>query len=342
MNIFRYFCTKIELFAPVAQSRLRRKALFALKTVQMKNISNVLKNLFVVLFFLAGFQHAQARLDVLTDPDTLRITADRLSSDAVHEVQMQTPIQAMEDSLVTEPAPLQEIDDTLTAATIPAFAPDRTHKLKLRQVLVPAALVGAASLYVRTDWFTKQKHAVQDALSAKGRHKIKVDDYMQCAPMVAVYGLNLCAVRGQHRLLDRTILLAMSYATMGILINTMKYTIREKRPDSHGRNSFPSGHTATAFMGAEFLWQEYKDVSPWIGYAGYAVAATTGYLRIYNNRHFINDVVAGACIGIVSTKFAYWLYPKIFKKSKCRERMQLVGLPYYANKGAGVSVCMVF
>ena len=69
-------------------------------------------------------------------------------------------------------------------------------------------------------------------------------------------------------------------------------------------------------MGAEMLYQEYKDVSPWIGNSGYAMAALTGFLRVYNNRHYLNDVVAGACIGILCTKLGYWLQPKLFKKKK--------------------------
>ncbi len=200
---------------------------------------------------------------------------------------------------------------------------------------------GIIVLYI--DCLIQQKEKVQDALSPRGKHKFKADDYFQYVPMVAVYGLNLAGVKGKHNLKDRTILLAMSYATMGIVVNAMKYTIREPRPNSGSRNSFPSGHTATAFMGAEFLYKEYKDVSPWIGYAGYALAAATGYLRIYNNRHYFNDVIAGACIGVLSTKFAYWLYPKCFKKSECNKRQSgVVGAPYYSPEGAGINLCVVF
>jgi hypothetical protein len=77
----------------------------------------------------------------------------------------------------------------------------------------------------------------------------------------------------------------MSYTIMGAAVYPMKYAFKDKRPDSSARNSFPSGHTATAFMGAQFLYEEYKDVSPWIGYAGFTIAAATGYLRIYNHCH---------------------------------------------------------
>ena len=162
---------------------------------------------------------------------------------------------------------------------------------------------------------------------------------MQYSPMVAAYVLDLTRLEGQHGFKDKTIILAMSYATMGILVNAMKFSVKERRPDSHARNSFPSGHTATVFMGAEFLYREYKDVSPWIGYAGYAVAATTGYLRIYNDRHYFNDVIAGACIGILSTRLSYWLYPKLFKKSRCHTRKDIMaaGLPYCSSEGAGIN-----
>ncbi|AZS29095.1 phosphatase PAP2 family protein [Butyricimonas faecalis] len=218
---------------------------------------------------------------------------------------------------------------------------DDTHNLRLKEVLIPTAVIGASALFVHNGWLTKQRENVQNVLSAKGKYKFKLDDHSQYAPMVAVYGLNLCGIKGKHGFKDRTIILAMSYATVGILVNTMKFVFKEKRPDSNARNSFPSGHTATAFMGAEFLYKEYKDVSPWIGYTGYAVAATTGYLRIYNNRHYINDVIAGACIGITSVKLTYWLYSKCFKKAKCN-KATFASVPYYSSDGWGMNMCIVF
>lgn len=217
------------------------------------------------------------------------------------------------------------------------------YKPTVKEIVIPTAIFGVAALSVNNPWLVKQRNHIQDALSAKGKHKIKFDDYAQYTQMLAVYGLNLCGVQGRHSFKDRTILLATSYATMGILVNSMKRIFREQRPDTQTRNSFPSGHTATAFMGAEFLYQEYKNVSPWIGYSGYALAALTGYLRIYNNRHYINDVLAGACIGMLSTKFAYWLYPRIFKKSyKHNAQTQIAALPYLSPESIGAAVCLRF
>lgn len=219
---------------------------------------------------------------------------------------------------------------------------DDCHRLKAVDIVVPAALIGVSALYIENGWMIRQKRAVKYAVVPKDRHKVHVDDYVQYAPVGAVYGLNLAGLRGRHSFKDRTIMLAMSYATMGIIVNTMKLAISERRPDVSTRNSFPSGHTATAFMGAQFLYEEYKSVSPLIAWSGYAVAATTAYLRIYNDRHWINDVVAGACIGIVSTKLAYKLYPLLFRKSSCHRSKVLAALPYYDGSNVGVSMSMTF
>ena len=70
----------------------------------------------------------------------------------------------------------------------------------------------------------------------------------------------------------------------------------------------------TAFAAAEFMRQEYKDVSPLYGIAGYGAATITGILRLYNNKHWVSDVVAGAGFGILSTRLAYWIYPVIKRK----------------------------
>jgi hypothetical protein len=141
----------------------------------------------------------------------------------------------------------------------------------------------------------------------------KIDNYLQYAPAVAVYGLNAIGIKGKNNFRDRTMIYLLSKAISGISVRSLKSITQVQRPDSSGANAFPSGHTATAFAGAEFLRQEYKDVSPWYGIAGYTVAIATGILRMYNNKHWLGDVVAGAGFGILSTQIAYWLEPKIAK-----------------------------
>lgn len=140
-----------------------------------------------------------------------------------------------------------------------------------------------------------------------------VDDYIEFAPLFAMYGLNIAGIKGKNSVVDQT---AMVLITTGIttgIVTTLKKQSHRLRPDESGYNSFPSGHTATAFAAAELLNQEFKDRSPWIGYAGYTIASATGILRMYNNKHWLSDVVAGAGFGMLSTKLTYLLYPQLKK-----------------------------
>lgn len=138
-----------------------------------------------------------------------------------------------------------------------------------------------------------------------------IDDYMQFAPAAAVYALNLAGINSKHSLADATACFVLSEAIMGGAVHGLKMVSHRLRPNGSSYNSFPSGHTANAFVAAEFLSQEYKDSSPWYGYAGYTVAAGTGILRMYNNKHWFSDVVAGAGFGILSAKLSCLAYPRL-------------------------------
>ncbi|MGN0224714.1 MAG: phosphatase PAP2 family protein, partial [Prevotella sp.] len=89
--------------------------------------------------------------------------------------------------------------------------------------------------------------------------------------------------------------------------------------------------------------REYWHVSPWIGVAGYAVAAGTGFFRMYNNRHWLTDVIAGAGIGILSVEAAYWLYPLVTKTLfHSRGKHGISVTPYMSSSEKGVAVNWVF
>lgn len=67
-----------------------------------------------------------------------------------------------------------------------------------------------------------------------------------------------------------------------------------KRPDG-GSGAMPSGHTASAFMGASFLHFYF---SLEMALIAYALAALTGYSRVVAKRHWWRDVIAGALLSI--------------------------------------------
>ncbi len=100
---------------------------------------------------------------------------------------------------------------------------------------------------------------------------------------------------------------------MAVGVNSLKYSCRVMRPDGSSRNSFPSGHTATAFMTATMLHKEYGHLSPWYSIGGYTVATLTGVTRQLNNRHWMSDIMVGAGIGILATELGYFLADLIFR-----------------------------
>lgn len=170
----------------------------------------------------------------------------------------------------------------------------------------------------------------------------KADNYLQYAPAAAVYALNLAGVKGKHNLLDATGIYAISFGLMKASTLVVKSSTNRLRPDGSTHNSFPSGHTATSFAAAEFLKQEYKDVSPWYGYAGYTVATATGIMRLYNNRHWVSDVVAGAGFGIISTKVAYLVYPTLKRMIAGKSNKDFTLVPTYQDKAIGLSFASRF
>jgi membrane-associated phospholipid phosphatase len=144
--------------------------------------------------------------------------------------------------------------------------------------------------------------------------KTGIDDYTQFFGPVMVVGLKLGGVEGRS---DWPRLLAsagLSYAIMAGLVNGIKYSAKEMRPDGSSANSWPSGHTATSFVGATLLHKEYGLTrSPWYSVAGYGVATATGVMRVLNNRHWVSDVMSGAGIGIMSTELGYAIGDLLFK-----------------------------
>lgn len=209
-----------------------------------------------------------------------------------------------------------------------------------KSFIVPAVMVVYGVTSLHSDGLKSVNLKVKEEVYTERSNKnsMHIDNFLLYSPALAVYGLNAMGIKGKNNFRDRTILYAMSELIQSAIVFPVKSIAAENRPDGSNTMSFPSGHTACAFASAEFMRQEYKDVSPWYGVAGYAAAAGTGFLRMYNNKHWLSDVVAGAGIGIMSTKLAYWIYPVIKKKLFKDKEVSTVVMPIYQDGSVGLGL----
>lgn len=87
---------------------------------------------------------------------------------------------------------------------------------------------------------------------------------------------------------------ALTFGTEVAVMMSLKYIVREDRPDHSNRHSFPSGHASTAFANATFVQRRYG----WkFGVPAYAVATYIAWGRVYARKHHWWDVLAGAALG---------------------------------------------
>jgi membrane-associated phospholipid phosphatase len=185
------------------------------------------------------------------------------------------------------------------------------YKLTWKKAALPAAFMIVGFTQVGHESKELQVDLREDFPFFKSR----LDNIVQYIPAGAFLFNGYFGVEPHQNFKSRAIITAISYATMAITVNILKKTIHETRPDASGDNSFPSGHTATAFTGAELFHQGLKNSAPILSYAAYPIAASVGIYRLLNNKHYLSDVIVGAGIGILSTKLAYSVYhPKTSTK----------------------------
>ncbi len=144
------------------------------------------------------------------------------------------------------------------------------------------------------------------------------DNYTQYVPGAVMLGMKAFGVEGRSDWNRMLVSDAFSMVLMASVVQSMKHTTDVTRPDGTDNHSFPSGHTATAFMTATMLTKEYGHVSPWIGVGAYTFATGTGLMRIANNKHWLSDVLTGAGIGIITTELGYYLADLLFKEKGLR------------------------
>lgn len=209
------------------------------------------------------------------------------------------------------------------------------YNFRLKHIAAPVTLIGVGAILLSTPLIKGSRCVTNEILSWRGNKRRKsVDDYLQYLPVVSQYLLGCTGVKARHNLRDRTLITATSYATLALLTNVPKLLIDSKRPQFAGHNSFPSGHTATVFMGAELMRIEY---GTWYGVGAYTVATCVGFMRMYNGRHWLHDVLAGAGVGILSARVGEWscaLWQKLWPHNPKLRYWSLVPTYVPHNKGS--------
>ena len=217
-----------------------------------------------------------------------------------------------------------------------------TLRFTPQQLILPGTLLATGALFVGIPPLVDARKWVNEQI---GVHKIvPVDDYLQYAPFAVYELLGLTGVKCKRPFVDRVIVGATATILTVGLAQGMKHLINEQRPNgSDHMNSFPSGHTSYAFMGAELLRQDY---GPWVGACGYLAATAVGVMRIVRGRHWFNDVLAGAGVGILCARAGEWLLPfnRRWLGLDSKRGEVAVIMPTYSpfDQSVNLSVAMVF
>ena len=124
--------------------------------------------------------------------------------------------------------------------------------------------------------------------------------------------------------------LLLSFAISGILAQVLKQLFAEPRPlvfmhgfpyryfidgvTNSGINSFPSGHTTTAFAMACTL--SFNEETRRWSWAYLLLAILVGYSRIYLGQHFSIDILGGSLLGILTAFFVEYIFYRNFFNAK--------------------------
>ena len=215
-----------------------------------------------------------------------------------------------------------------------------SYSISARKFIAPAVLIGVGAMGVGA--FTGVKHSINRNFSkCSDGHYWHGDEYLRFAPAAAYLSLGLFGIKGRNSFSDRLLAGTTAYICAISVAGALKHIVKEGRPDGSSNNSFPSGHAVIAFTGAELIRVEYGNA---IGAAGYAVAVGVGLLRMYNNRHWYNEVLAGAGLGILSARVGYWLLPLERRMLGLDKNHNCTVMPFWNPyvQSAGVSFSMNF
>ncbi len=188
-----------------------------------------------------------------------------------------------------------------------------------REYVVLGATMAGVGIAISQDesfrnWLRGEPGPVQDRLAVAG--ELMGNTYYVASALALSYG-GACLFKND-RLSEAIWVTTKSVVISAVITHTMKSVFNRQRPfeggeDANaqkwfygrpfqdGNKSFPSGHTTTAFAIASGLSNYYYD-KWWIGAVAYPLAGLTAWSRMYDDKHWLSDVLAGAAIGTFTGK----------------------------------------
>ena len=198
---------------------------------------------------------------------------------------------------------------TTAQPVVPVVPADSAaHRLSagrlLRAVAVPAVLISYGVSTINGHGFYSSYQARDDIQRAFPGFHSTVDDYLPYVPYAAL-GVGLLP---GHSLRDDALNLALVITKAEILAlgltNGLKVVTNIDGPGGKPQR-FPSSHATQAFLAATIVNVELRGQSHWYGIGAYTIAGSVAVLRMFNNKHWESDVVAGAGFGILSAHVAF-------------------------------------
>jgi membrane-associated phospholipid phosphatase len=236
----------------------------------------------------------------------LLMVASLWSSSAVAQVPDTTKPTARDSAIV----------DTLKRAAQQQVL-RQAHQVRWWEVAVAGGLIAASTSLDRPLRRYTRTHRSNGATDLSNIFRQQGEPYYYAGISLGVWGTGVIFKSAAIQRAGRRLIVTVIGA--GLMTYAVKMAAGRSRPnedvgpfsfhpfttlkDSNGveaRGSFPSGHTMAAFAVATSL---SGDIDWWpASLALYTLATGTAYSRIYDNRHWFSDTVAGMMLGVFTAK----------------------------------------
>lgn len=163
------------------------------------------------------------------------------------------------------------------------------------------------------------------------------DNTLIIAPYFELAAVAIAGVESHNDRINTLLIIAKGEAIMLASTFAVKYLANEMRPNGQDNLSFPSGHTAQAFLAASIVHTEFREKSQWYGIGAYTIATSVAALRMINDKHWQSDVVAGAGFGILSAHLAYLSHRNRWGRKSIGRDVGMIPA-YFGNGATGISI----